>query len=159
MQSHWSTWSWYGAEPDSEARTLSVDCPADVKTVRATLSTNATAGEIAFLLVDPAGIERHRETVRGGNREAVLTWPGSEGAWRLEVTPKDFSGYYSVELCAHDKPIQVGVRMAGRCRALGQRPRHRSLDYRSCGRAFALTRSPGCCRCETDTTRSKWVGS
>jgi hypothetical protein len=112
MQSHWSTWSWYGAEPDSEARTLSVDCPADVKTVRATLSTNATAGEIAFLLVDPAGIERHRETVRGGNREAVLTWPGSEGAWRLEVTPKDFSGYYSVELCAHDKPIQVEVRMA-----------------------------------------------
>jgi hypothetical protein len=112
LVSHWSTYSWYSAEPDSGARTLSVDCPADVKTVRTTISTNATAGEIAFLLVDPAGVERHRETVRGGSREAVLTWPGSEGKWRLEVTPKEFAGYYSVELCAHDQPIQVEIHLA-----------------------------------------------
>ena len=112
LQSHWSTYTWFGAEPDSEAQILSVDCPAETKAIRTTLSTNATAGEIALRLVDPAGVERHRETLRDGSREATLTWPGSEGTWRLEVTPKDFAGYYSVELCAHDKPIPLQVQIA-----------------------------------------------
>ena len=112
LQSNWFTYSWYGAEPNSEARILKVDCPPETKTIRVTLSTHGTAGELALLLVDPAGVERHRETLRGGSREAVMTWPGSEGTWQLEVTPTDFAGSYSVELCAHDKPIPLQVHIA-----------------------------------------------
>ena len=112
LQSHWDSYSYFGCEPNSEARILSVDCPPDTKTIRTKLTTSVTAGVLAMLLVDPAGVERHRETLRGGSREATLTWPGSEGTWRLEVTPTDFAGSYSVELVAHDQPIAVQVHIS-----------------------------------------------
>lgn len=112
LRSNWDSYSLFTCEPNSEVRILSVDCPPDEMTIRTTLSANVTAGELALLLFDPAGIERHRETLRGGSREATLTWPGREGTWRLELKPKDFAGSYSVELVAHDKPIAVQVHIA-----------------------------------------------
>jgi hypothetical protein len=112
LRSHWNSYSYYGYEPSSEVKVVTVHCPPDTKEVRTMITVNATAGELAFLLVDPAGVERHREKLAGGSRDATLTWPGVEGTWRLEVRPTDFTGSYSVELCAHDQPIQVEVRMA-----------------------------------------------
>jgi hypothetical protein len=112
LRSHWESYSYFGFEPSSEVRVLRVNCPPDTKTVRTTITTNATGGELALLLVDPAGVERHREKLVGGSRDATLTWPGLEGTWRLEVRPTDFTGSYSVELCAHDQPIEVRVNIA-----------------------------------------------
>ena len=94
-------------------KTLTVDCPESATTMRLNLTTNGTDGELALLLVDPAGVERHRETLRGGSREATLRWPASPGLWVLQVTPKDFTGSYGVELCDRNEPVAIQVNIAG----------------------------------------------
>jgi hypothetical protein len=113
LNDNWSTWSWFGTEPSSERATLTIECAPDATRVRTHLRADGAAGELTLRLVDPRGVERHRQVVHVGRCEVEQTWPVQAGVWTLHVEPNDFSGSYSLELSARDEPIPVRVELAG----------------------------------------------
>jgi hypothetical protein len=109
LTSHWSCETWACFEPNTEVRELTVDCSKQATNVRLELRSGATQGDLALTLVDPEGIERHREVVHAGQRDAVLNWPPVRGAWRLRVAMNEFAGSWRAELSASDDPVEIRV--------------------------------------------------
>ena len=109
----WSQCSWLGTEPSCEHRTISVDCDPAATGVRSHLRADGSAGELTLRLVDPAGVERHRQVVQGGRCEVTQDWPVQAGTWTLSVEAAGFAGSYSLELSAGDEPLAVRVEIAG----------------------------------------------
>lgn len=107
--SHWATASWCGDGPFTGTKTLRVECPAAANSVRICATTACTGGDLTLVLVDPAGVERHRETVRRGQREARTSWPAATGTWQLQVEASGFCGSWSTELGASDEPVVFRV--------------------------------------------------
>ncbi len=113
LNPNWSTWSWFGAEPSNEHTTVTVECAPEAAMVRTKLRADGTAGDLMLRLVDPRGIERHRQVVRTGHCEVQQNWPVQVGVWTLHIEPTGFTGGYSIELSASSQPIQVRVELAG----------------------------------------------
>lgn len=104
----WTTYAYAGAEPHSETHELVVECGGAATTVYARLKCDTEAGDLDLRLVDPSGVERHVESVRG-NRTATLRWPAQAGIWRLQMTAKDVVGSWSAEFAATNLPIEISV--------------------------------------------------
>ncbi len=104
---HWDHASWCGDEPVTMTRSLRVDAPADASSVRIGITVSCTAGDLTWALVDPAGVERHRQAVCPGNHEAEANWPATPGDWQLHLSTVGFCGSWSVTLGACDEPVMV----------------------------------------------------
>ncbi|MBZ0151321.1 MAG: hypothetical protein K8J09_07285 [Planctomycetes bacterium] len=109
---HWATSSWMGDEPKDERHELAIECEPVATTVSTEVRAQGTAGELLLRLVDPDGVERHRQVVRTGETEGRQSWPARVGTWRLFVEPAAFCGSYSITMAATDQPIVIRVRLA-----------------------------------------------
>lgn len=111
--SSWATWSWMSAEPSDERHEMEIECAAVATAVRTDLRAKAASGELVLRLVDPDGVERHRQVVRAGEAEVKQSWLPHAGTWRLFIEPAAFAGSYSIGMEASDAPIVIQVRVAG----------------------------------------------